>query len=93
MEAKGEHCPIRWPRPARRTPDHGGAVVVAMKKVGGVLRTAAAGTGVAVCGWAAVLVIMTALAAAVFIIWWVLSDSERSKRLKEILGVVFGSRS
>lgn len=92
MEAEGGYCPIRWARPARRAPDHGGAVVVAVKKIGGAVTTVAAGTGVAVYGWAAALVILAALAAAVFVIWWVLSDSERSKRLKEILSAIFGSR-
>src|SRR6266702_1715087 len=92
MEAEGEHCPIRRRRLAQRTADHGGLAVVAVKKVGGAVVTAAAGMGVAVYGWAAVLVIMAALAAAVFVIWWVLSDSERSWRLKEILSAIFGPR-
>ena len=93
MEAEGEHCPIRRPRPARRAPDHDGtAVVVVMSTAEGAAATAMAGTGLAVSGWAAVLVILAALAAAVFVTWWVLNDSERSKRLKEILGAIFGSR-
>ena len=66
--------------------------MVAVKKVGGAVATAAAGSGVAVYGWPAALVIMAALAAAVFVIWWVLSDSDRSKRLKEILSAIFGPR-
>jgi len=63
-----------------------------VKKLGGTVVAAAAGTGFAVYGWTAVLVILAALGAAVFVIWWVLSDSDRSSRLKEILLVIFGSR-
>lgn len=65
--------------------------MVAVKKLGGAgAAAAAAGTGVAVCGWAAALVLIAALSAAVFVIWWVLSDSDRSTRLKEILSTLRG---
>ena len=88
MEAEGEHCPIRRPRPERLAPNHGGVAVVAVKKLGGTVAAAAAGTGVAVYGWAAALVLITGMAETVFVIWWVLSNSERSERLKSILSAV-----
>lgn len=91
MEANGEHCPFRGPCP-RQIRDHGGAAVGAVKKLGGAVITAAAGTGVAVYGWAAAFVITAALAATVFVVWWVLSDSDRSTRLRDILTAVWGSR-
>jgi cyanate permease len=93
MEADGEGCPIR-----RQCARHalgaelGGAAVVAVSKVGSAVAVAAAGTGVAVYGWAAAVVLIACLAAVVFIIWWVLSDADRSTRLKEILGTIWSAR-
>ena len=64
-----------------------------MKKTGSTLITAAAtGAGVAVYGWAAALVLVLGLASVVFMVSWVLSDSERSARFKEILSVIYGAR-
>lgn len=74
-------------------PVHGGAAVVPVRSVGGAVAAAAAGTGMVVYGWAAAVVLIACLAAAVFIILWVLSDSDRSTRLKEILGTIWSPRN
>jgi hypothetical protein len=66
--------------------------VVAVKKLGGAVVTAGTGSGVAVYGWAAVIVVVAVLAAAIFVVWFVLSDSDRSTRLRDILSAVWGSR-
>lgn len=93
MEVEGEHGSIRWPGPARGARDHGRAKVVSVNKLGGAVATTASGVGgVEVYGWSAAVVILAVLGAAVFVIWWVLSDSDRSSRLKEILLAIFGSR-
>ena len=66
--------------------------MVAVKKVGGtVATTAVAGAGVAVCRGGAVLVLIAALAAGVFVIWWVLGDSDRSTRFREIVSAILGA--
>ena len=88
MEAEGEHCPIRWPRLARLVSNHGGVAVAAMKKLGGTVAAAAAGMGVAMCGWAVALVLIAGMGAVVFVIWWVLSNSDRSERLRNILSAL-----
>ena len=67
-------------------------MVAVRKLVGAVTSTAAAGTSIALCGWAAAAVFIVAVVAVVFVIWWVLSDTDRSKRLTDILAAIWNSR-
>jgi hypothetical protein len=74
-------------------PKRGGTAETAVKKLAGtVATTVGAGTGVAVCGWSAAIVLIVAILGVIFIVWLVLSNSDRSMRLMTILNVISNCR-
>jgi len=74
-------------------PERAGAAEAMVKKLAGtVATTVGAGTGVAICGWSAAIVLIVAIVGVVFVVWLVLSDSDRSTRLTAILSAISNCR-